>query len=278
MNINVKYWQICHLSLSNESRYEYQTIERAKTFLQENELADIKEKKHQLNALENLLLSQFKSSDELNRQALSGLCLRCKVSHSILWSCQNLARLFGFNRLGQFTYRDLLPFVLDDDGKNLIVLDEQKNNQLHLDMKAKLHTTEYKIFSVEVLRLYQPSQKSTMKLDSWVYLKTKQHPALKEFLGEHGFQQLSDWALLNRIGKTQLERLTQRDRHLLEAFHAVYRRDRRELSWNRGKKCPEPTFEQLDEMAELLKAWGINDVKVDSSYKMSEITISVNLL
>jgi hypothetical protein len=95
-----------------------------------------------------------------------------------------------------------------------------------------------------------------MSLDNWTYLQTKQNPELKNFLSEFGFKQLSDWALLNRTRSKQLEQLAERDRHLIEAFHAVYRRDRHQQ--HRGtKRCLAPTSVQLQEMVTYLKARNI---------------------
>ena len=67
--------------------------------------------------------------------------------------------------------------------------------------------------------------------------------------GKHtGYRHLSDWALLNRVRRIQLERLSERDRHLVEVFHAVYRRDRLQQRSKGAKKCPDPSTVQLQEM------------------------------
>jgi hypothetical protein len=93
-------------------------------------------------------------------------------------------------------------------------------------------------------------------LDNWAYLQTKQQPELKNFLSEFGFKQLSDWALLNRVRPKQLAQLTARDRHFIEVFHGVYRRDR--LQQHRGTtRCLDPTTAQLQEMHSQLLARGI---------------------
>jgi hypothetical protein len=50
----------------------------------------------------------------------------------------------------------LLPFGLNDDGKTLIVLDSQAKTQLVLDGNGKTQPTNYKFFTVEVLRTFKP--------------------------------------------------------------------------------------------------------------------------
>lgn len=99
-----------------------------------------------------------------------------------------------------------------------------------------------------------------MSLKNWAYLKTKQHPDLKNFLSDYGFKKISDWALLNRTRSGQLEKLSTRDRLLVEAFHAVYRRDRRQQPKG-AKKCPDPSSEQLQEMIGKLQK---NEVMIGS--------------
>jgi hypothetical protein len=82
-------------------------------------------------AVQAALLSYFyaKSATVTTRiQAQAGLCLRCYVSASILKACHTIDHLFGSDK--SFTYRDLLPFVLNDDGKTLVILDRDRKTQL----------------------------------------------------------------------------------------------------------------------------------------------------
>jgi hypothetical protein len=198
------------------------------------------------------LLSRFKTpAIDVAERARVGLCLRCYVSEPILVACRKIDRLFGDHQ--SFTYRDLLPFVLDDDGKALLILDHDGKTVLTLDVNGMPQVTTYQCFSLHILRSFKPNDPSSMSLDNWAYLQTKQNPDLKNFLAEFGFQQLSDWALLNRVRAKQLEQLPPGDRHLIEVFHAVYRRDRRQQ--NQGtKRCLDPTITQLHEMTTLLAA------------------------
>jgi hypothetical protein len=77
---------------------------------------------------------------------------------------------------------------------------------------------------------------------------------------ESGVYIVSDWAILNDTQPKQLERIfrdfhclteleIQRAKHLLEAYHAVYRFQRLKKSLKVIRtKCPTPTLEQLHEM------------------------------
>lgn len=251
--MDASYWTICQISLTKEkTRYEYRLIPTAQMFFQQQ----FSNLSHAQNRdIQAALLSQFhsgKSHGAISR-AQAGLCLRCHVSYPILKACQTLASLFAGDK--QFTYRDLLPFVLNDDGKALIILDDGANTQLKLDDSGKTQPTAYKIFAVEVLRTYKPNNQSSMRLDNWAFLQTKQHPELKAFLAEFGFQHLSDWALLNRVRLGQLEQLSERDRQLVKVFHAVYRRDRRQQQ--QVRRCVDPTDAQLREMGDLLQQRGV---------------------
>jgi hypothetical protein len=199
-------------------------------------------------AIQSALLSYFQAksaSVTVGIQAQAGLCLRCYVSADILKACRTIDRLFGSNK--SFTYRDLLPFVLNDDGKTLVILDRALKVQRVVKGDEPSQVSTYPFFSVEVLRTFKSEAQPSLSLDNWTFLRTKQNAELKQFLAEFGFQHLSDWALLNRARSHQLERLSARDRALVEVFHGVYRRDRRQqLTGN--KRCPDPSIEQLQEM------------------------------
>ncbi len=204
------------------------------------------------------LMSRFQRSNiDVVTRAQIGLCLRCYVSQPILNACRKIGTLFGSQQ--QFTYQDLLPFVLNDDGKTFVLIDEDDKTQLILDHNGQISTATYKFFSVEILQTFKPDTPNSMSLDNWVYLQTKQNNEIKNFLAEFGFKNLSDWALLNRARPTQLERLSERDRHIITAFHNVYRRDRRRYQKN-TTKCSDPSISQLLEMSVQLQK---NNIIID---------------
>ncbi|GET37433.1 hypothetical protein [Microseira wollei] len=254
MDASSRYWN-CRISLARENLgYEYRLVPTAREFFNK-QFMELETKSELSNSIQGqngdiqaVLLSYFHAKNysvDATSRAQAGLCLRCDVSYPILKACQKIDNLFGGEK--QFTYRDLLPFVLNDDGQTPIVLDRDGKTQLILDNKGEAKTTPYKFFTVEILRTFKRNSQSSMSLENWAYLQTKQNPELKDFLSEFGFKQLSDWALLNRARPTQLERLSVRDRIIVEVFHAVYRRDRRQQPKG-AKKCPDPCNTQLQEM------------------------------
>lgn len=254
MDASSKFWTICQLSLSGgRSGQEYRLIPLAQVFFERQFSTCLSIQNRNIQAT---LLSQFYSTElecDLIRRAHAGLCLRCSISYPILKACQTIDSLFAGNK--QFTYQDLLPFVLNDDGKVLVILDAEGKKQLNLNEDGEAQPANYKTFSVEILRTYKPCSPVKMSLENWAFLQTKQHPELKQFLSEFGFQHFSDWALLNRVRSKQLEQLSDLDNHLVEVFHAVYRRDRRQQQ--QVSRCLDPTKPQLDEMINLLQSRGV---------------------
>lgn len=234
---------------SDRIGYKRHFIPLAKDFFQKIELSETEEKSGDLSQKRSLqadLLSRFQNPTvDPTERSHAGICLRCYVSENILNACRKIDYLFGQTQ--SFTYRDLLPFVLNDDGKTLIILDPDGKTHFTIDDLGTPQTATYQCFSIQILRTFKPNAQSTMSLDNWAYLQTKQNPELKNYLSEFGFKQLSDWALLNRTRKKQLEQLAERDRHLIEVFHSVYRRDR---GYNRqgSNRCQDPSPLQLREM------------------------------
>lgn len=233
--------------------YKKQHLVPVQAFLQQR-LSSQKPSAQNLDGqvLSTTLLTTFRGEDDadLCKQSLCGLTLRCWVSHPILKACMNLANLFG--AAGQFTYRDLLPFVLTDDGRSHIVLDSETKDYYVIQEAGEREKLDYTYFSLDVLRTYRLSPGKRLSLVNWAYLQTKQHPELLNYLAEFGFQKLSDWALLNRVRGRQIEQISERDRTIVTAFHAVYRRDRR-LHVQSGR-CPDPTSSQLEEINGLLQS------------------------
>ncbi len=158
------------------------------------------------------------------------LCLRCFISHQIVihirsWISRNGAQY-------QLKEEDLLPLVLDDDGR--------------------LEFDGYQPFSLSVLKKFKPNKGN---LTSLTIIMIKHSPKLKLKLLEHGCYRRTDWALLNETKPKPLPTiLTHLDdseilqyQQLLTAYRSIYRDDRLKL----GLKniCPEPTSEQLTRIA-----------------------------
>ena len=249
MGASSKYWKICRISLKSETvPYECCSVPLAQEFVTKqvpnSHNGDIQ-------AALNCYFYGNNSTVDATTRALAGLCLRCYVSDPILKACKKIDNLFSGEK--QFTYQDLLPFVLNDDGQSLILLDRDGKTQLILDNKGETKKTNYKFFTVEILRTFKQDSSTRMSLENWTYLQTKQNPELKNFLSEFGFKALSDWALMNRAKPKQLERLSERSRTSVEIFHSVYRRDRLGQRQAGVRKCPDPSSTQLQEMLTLLQ-------------------------
>lgn len=190
MDASSRYWKICRISLVSERvGYEYSLVPSAQEFLKKK-LLEL-EAKAEFSNLPNpqsgdilaALNSHFhtkNASVDATTRAIAGLCLRCYVSDPILKTCKKIANLFGGEK--SFTYQDLLPFVLNDDGQTLIILDSDGQNQATVYDNGKTKIKPYNFFTVEILRTFKPNSQSSMSLDNWAYLQTKQNPELKNFL------------------------------------------------------------------------------------------------
>lgn len=249
MNVSPRYWKIWRINPASESvRYKQCSVPLAKEFVQKQAI------KSKNNDYKSNLISCFYANEpsiDTRSRAEAGLCLRCYVSEPILKACRKLDSLFGVQK--HFSYEDLLTFALNDDGETLVILDSDRKTQLILDDSGEAKTTGYQFFTVKVLQTFNANSQSRMSLDNWAYLQTKQNPEIKNFLSEFGFKHVSDWALLNRARPRQIQSLAERDRHLVEVYHGVYRRDRVQQRQLSPKKCPDPSTVQLQEMLTCLK-------------------------
>ncbi|BAZ22635.1 hypothetical protein NIES4073_35220 [Kalymmatonema gypsitolerans NIES-4073] len=75
----------------------------------------------------------FHSASDIRDRALAGLCLRCYVSQQILITCKKIPHTCQPEVEKPFSYIDLLPFVLNDDGRELVILDTEGQTQLILN-------------------------------------------------------------------------------------------------------------------------------------------------
>ncbi|MGB3513105.1 MAG: hypothetical protein WBA93_28600 [Microcoleaceae cyanobacterium] len=184
--------------------------------------------------IQTTLLSHFLGQHSA-QGITAGLSLRCYISHVIFHACQKLAQQFS-DRYG-FSHLDLLHLVLTDDGKTKSIEQVQENSQ-----------SSYPYFWAHILRTFNPDKAG---LWSWTYLLTRRHPELTRTLWvEFGLSLTTPWGKLNEIKRYQFNTLSPQERDVVEVFHGVYRRDRREKG-ARGK-CPEPSESQLHQMRDRL--------------------------
>ena len=176
-----------------------------------------------------VLLSQ--SVDQTTAQ-LALLCLRCFVSHQIVKTCARLVQQFGDRY--SFRLTDVLPFVLDDQGR----------------IEAEFSKT----LSSKVLKSFRAEKGS---LAAWTTRFVQQRSDLTQFLVQQGFILASDWAILNDTTPRQLRRILtevyllshleiDRAIALLSAYHLVYRDAL--LSHTHRGRCVSPSIAQLCQM------------------------------
>lgn len=184
---------------------------------------------------------------------LAERCLLCFLSWILEQGCMQLQSKFGKNH--NFSCSDLLPYVLDDDGK-------------------LSPAGSYECFSRQILQSFDSQQSS---LATWAMMKVKQHPELNRFLLECGVYLISDWAILNDTQPKQLERIfkefhsfsdsaIQEAQCLLQSYHVVYRLQRlQQIRRKVRSKCTEPTTQQLQDIAQL--------VKTDTGRLVDDVTV-----
>ncbi|NEP16642.1 MAG: hypothetical protein F6J97_07000 [Leptolyngbya sp. SIO4C1] len=248
-----QYSEILHVDPATGS-YRVQRLPLANEFFREQGLSafTLASEQRDLNqAVQQQLIDCFLDTACAERwlqAAQAGLCLRSYVSHRVLAACRRLAARFaGYLGHRPLRYQELLPYVLDDDGKRLILVIDQQ--QRLLQATGKLDNLAYIRFSVEVLRRFDPTAQAVPNLDVWIYYQTQQHAEIRRLLSEYGLSLFTDWALLNRVSPGQLAQLSDYEQLIVQAFHAVYRRDRRLLTRSETRqRCTEPSQAQLAEM------------------------------
>jgi hypothetical protein len=188
-----------------------------------------------------LQLLQLYKNAPIENAVLAERCLLCFLSRILEQGCLKLAKDFGEKH--NFHCSDLLVFVLDDDEK-------------------LSKTSNYQCFSRQILQSFDSQQGS---LTTWAMIRVKQHPELNKFLLEHGVYLISDWAILNDTQPQQLQRILkdfhtlgeleiQAAQYLLQGYHTIYRVQRLQNIRNKIRsKCIEPTYQQLEDIAQYLK-------------------------
>jgi hypothetical protein len=180
------------------------------------------------------------SSTAPNLQLQAERCLRCYISHQILYVCINLQTKFGQDH--GFNLDDVLGIVLND-----------------VDLSQSIFNSSggasFLPFAADVLKTFNPQVSS---LSTWASMLTRQQSELNDFLLEHGIIQQSNWSLLNEKTPDDLQRILSETFGLptgvihkfcilLKSYHAVYRRDRR---GSRGR-CKPPSEAQLQEIHQI---------------------------
>ncbi|MFH7024884.1 MAG: hypothetical protein ACHBN1_05650 [Heteroscytonema crispum UTEX LB 1556] len=254
-----KYWQMQVLPTGEDVQLKkHREISRAKEFfkIQFPHLSNKPTLSTEENKQVQIVLWQiFRSDDDIYQRAIAGLCLRCYISHRILITCKTIPHSYNATAANLFRYTDLLPFVLNDDGKTLVIVDSEGKTQHilnHHDGTIQAIAKGGEFFSVDILRKFNPNLGSKESLDNWTTRLTRQNENIKSFLWGFGLATPSDWGLLCKYIPLCLSGLLlTEDYEIVKAFQIVYQRDR--LKTRQKGRCSEPTPSQLQEMLHLLQ-------------------------
>ncbi|NJR19574.1 MAG: hypothetical protein HC785_30510 [Calothrix sp. CSU_2_0] len=254
-----KYWQIEILPIGEDVQLKHRReISRAKEFfkiqfphLNNNSTISTEENKQ----IQTVLWEIFRSDDDIYQSAIAGLCLRCYVSHRILITCKTIPHIYNVSAENLFRYTDLLPFILNDDGKTLVIVNSESRTQYilnHHDGTTSAIAKGGEFFSVDILRRFNPNLNSNESLDNWTTRLTRQNEEIKSFLWGFGLATPSDWGLLCKsIPRSLCGFLLTEDYEIIKAFQIVYQRDR--LKTRQKGRCLEPAPSQLQEILHLLQ-------------------------
>ena len=137
------YWQLAKITSSG--RYYCKTFPNIQTWFLQSFLSDLDDTSERY--VQDTLVERWQAGGE--DAAIAELSLRCFISHHIYSTCRHLAQQFG-QHYG-FRTTDLLPYVLDDNGRLSNV---------------------YRPFTLEILERYSSSK---AKLSTWTIHLTKNH-------------------------------------------------------------------------------------------------------
>ncbi|MBD2311081.1 hypothetical protein H6G20_05190 [Desertifilum sp. FACHB-1129] len=237
-----KYWLL--VRIDSFGNCLTQEVEEAKAFFNHNFPEFVELDKISDREIQSQLMQWFKS--DLTRYPMADICLRCFISSQIKEICLELEQKFGRNH--QFTSSDILPLVIDSK----LPASHSENPSDRLSVTSR------------ILQTFDPNKSN---LSTWTLRIVKSDRLLKQFLLEHGIEQVTDWMLLSYTNPGRLKRiLSDFDRtpaeinqaiQLLSFYHQIYR-DQLFAHRKAGDKSryPDPTPLQLQKMAEeLSKIW-----------------------
>ncbi|MEA5464501.1 hypothetical protein [Leptothoe sp. PORK10 BA2] len=211
--------------LTAGGRLQHKYLSVADSFLKDHFPNLLSNSRSSYRELETALW-EFMQSDSAHAE-IARLCLRCWISHTIVYACKQLANAFG--ETYSFAANDLLPLVLDDDG----------------DLNP-----EYQSVSLKILESFDPSRTA---LKTWSTRMVKNNPDINQFLLWQGLYRVTPWAILNDTNVAGLRRSLpylssseiKQAGQLLNAYHRVYRNDRMSMQTSRSQRCATPSDKQL---------------------------------
>ena len=160
MNELIRYWKLWQINPSGEGPGVRDcSIASNQSFLRSRQVTNSQATDYLLALFNTIAADDFERSQ-------AGLCLRCYVSWPIVNACRKLGSLFSQAR---FTYRDLLPFVLNDDGKTLIILSPDRKKQLELSSTGHTKALAFSVFSVRIMHTFTAHDSTSMRMENWAY-------------------------------------------------------------------------------------------------------------
>ncbi|MEO1428850.1 MAG: hypothetical protein AAFV71_07265 [Cyanobacteria bacterium J06633_8] len=238
MGVTSKYWIL--VRIDSFSRCKSEVLEAAKVFFDQQFPILAHQKEIPDRNIQRQLIQWYQSTDP--RAEMAEKCLRCFISNVLKESCMALEQKFGEKH---YLYSaQLLPLVLDST---------------HSSQDSESLTTQ-------ILSTFNPNKSN---LSTWVTVIFKSCSAVKQSLKEHGIVQLTDWTILRYTTHTRLKRVLSslqltsteigKAVKLLDSFHRVYctqlsehRKAKTDSKFN-TTKYPQPTKEQLNQIAEILR-------------------------
>ena len=236
-----RYWLLVKVDSFGKCLSE--EVEEAKTFFFEQfpALADIEDVPDR--EIQRQLVRYFQDDDTYRQ--IAECCLRCFISNQIKEVCLELEQKFG--KQHDFTNTELLPLVLDSTLRSPYQETDEPE-------------TPYRSVTSRILQSFNPNKSN---LSTWTARLLKSDRILKQFLLEHGLEQVTDWMILSYMNPGRLKRVlsdfhrTQTEINqalqLLDRFHQVYRAQlllKRQAGDRR--RYPEPTAQQLLQIAQQL--------------------------
>ncbi|MBV6627283.1 MAG: hypothetical protein KI793_30815 [Rivularia sp. (in: Bacteria)] len=266
MGVASKYWIL--IEVDSFSRCKSKVLEAAKVFFHEQfpELAEQKEIPDR--NIQRQLIQWYQSND--HRGEMAQKCLRCFISNVLKESCIALEQKFSEKHL--LFSAELLPLVLDATSSN----------------------QDSKSLTTHILSTFNPDKSN---LSTWVTVIFKSCSAVKQSLKEHGIVQLTDWTILRYTTHTRLKRVlinvqstpTQISKamKLLDGFQSIYctqlsqyRKPKPDSKFNTAK-YPQPTLEQLNQIAEILskdKEYSFDKKIISAEEVLEELQKLANVL
>lgn len=237
MGVASKYWIL--VRIDSFSRCKSEVLKAAKVFFDEQFPNLAHQKEIPDKNIQHQLIQWYQSNDP--RGEIAEKCLRCFISNVLKESCMLLEQKFSEKH---YLYSaELLPLVLD----------------------TTHHGQDSESLTTHILSTFDPNKSN---LSTWVTVIFKSSNAVKQSLKEHGIVQLTDWTILRYTTHTRLKRVLSslqltsieisKAVKLLDSFHQVYctqlskhRKAKPDSKFNTAK-YPQPTLEQLNQIAEIL--------------------------